>query len=169
MVEQTIDLEAAEKNDFMVRPDFDDELKGQCNSNKCILELRQMNKQINNYTILFTELKETMDELEEKMQSQVNKAANDLDIEAGKTLKIESNQQFGYYFRVSLKEEKVLRNKKNYTILDSNKSGVRFRNAKLTELNEDYVAARDKYSTQQKSVVTEIIGIAGLPISKMHK
>ena len=28
MVEQTIDLEAADKGDFMVKPDFDDELKG---------------------------------------------------------------------------------------------------------------------------------------------
>lgn len=28
MVEQTIDLEAAEKGDFLVRSEFDDELKG---------------------------------------------------------------------------------------------------------------------------------------------
>lgn len=28
MIEQTIDLDAAEKGDFLVRPDFDDELKG---------------------------------------------------------------------------------------------------------------------------------------------
>lgn len=28
MVEQTIDLEAVEKNEFLVKPEFDDELKG---------------------------------------------------------------------------------------------------------------------------------------------
>nr|XP_050846789.1 DNA mismatch repair protein Msh2 isoform X1 [Vespula vulgaris] len=133
MIEQTIDLDAAEKGDFLVRPDFDDELK---------------------------ELKEEMDEMEEKVQSQLSKVADDLGLESGKSLKLETNQQFGYYFRITLKEEKILRNKKNYVILDSNKSGVRFRNNKLSELNDEYIAARDKYTTQQKTVVTEIIEIA---------
>ena len=31
MVEQTIDLDAADKGDFMVKPDFDEELKGTYN------------------------------------------------------------------------------------------------------------------------------------------
>ncbi|CAL7946134.1 unnamed protein product [Xylocopa violacea] len=133
MIEQTIDLDAAEKGDFLVRPEFDDELK---------------------------ELKNTMDEIEEKLQAQLSKVANDLSIEAGKILKLESNQQLGYYFRVTLKEEKVLRNKKQYTILDSNKSGVRFRSNKLNDLNDEYIAVRQKYTTEQKKVVTEIMEIA---------
>ncbi|XP_012276935.1 DNA mismatch repair protein Msh2 [Orussus abietinus] len=133
MIEQTMDLDAAGKGDFMVRPDFDDELK---------------------------ELKQNMDELEEKLEGQLGKAAKDLSLEAGKVLKLESNQQFGYYLRITLKEEKILRNKKQYTILDSNKGGVRFRNSKMDDLNNDYIVARDKYATQQKSVVGEIISIA---------
>lgn len=103
-----------------------------------------------------------MDEVEAKLQSQLGKVANDLSIEAGKTLKLESNQQLGYYFRVTLKEEKVLRNKKQYIILDSNKSGVRFRSNKLNDLNDEYIVARDKYTVEQKKVVTEIIEIAGI-------
>ncbi|XP_076230523.1 DNA mismatch repair protein spel1 isoform X2 [Nomia melanderi] len=133
MAEQTIDLEAAEKGDFLVRPEFDDELK---------------------------ELKSTMDEIEEKIKAQLGKVAADLSIEAGKTVKLESNQQLGYYFRVTLKEEKVLRNKKQYTILDSNKGGVRFRSNKLIDLNDDYIACRDKYTAEQKKVVAEIMEIA---------
>lgn len=103
-----------------------------------------------------------MDEIEIKLQAQLNKVADDLSIEAGKILKLESNQQFGYYFRVTLKEEKVLRNKKQYIILDSNKSGVRFRSNKLNDLNDEYIAIRDKYIMEQKKVVAEIIEIAGL-------
>ncbi|CAK9806196.1 DNA mismatch repair protein Msh2 [Anthophora quadrimaculata] len=133
MVEQTIDLDAAGTGDFLVKPEFDDTLK---------------------------ELKSIMDEVEEKLQSQLGKVADDLSIEAGKILKLESNQQLGYYFRVTLKEEKVLRNKKQYTILDSNKSGVRFRSNKLNDLNDDYIAARDKYIGEQKKVVAEIVEIA---------
>ncbi|CAK9800192.1 DNA mismatch repair protein Msh2 [Anthophora plagiata] len=133
MVEQTIDLDAAGTGDFLVKPEFDDTLK---------------------------ELKSIMDEVEEKLQSQLGKVADDLSIEAGKILKLESNQQLGYYFRVTLKEEKVLRNKKQYTILDSNKSGVRFRTNKLNDLNDEYIAARDKYIGEQKKVVAEIVEIA---------
>lgn len=113
---------------------------------------------------MLLELKSIMDEMEKKLQAQLNKVADDLSIEAGKTLKLESNQQLGYYFRVTLKEEKVLRNKKQYTILDSNKSGVRFRSNKLNELNDEYIATRDRYTVEQKKVVTEIVEIAGLCI-----
>lgn len=103
-----------------------------------------------------------MDETEEAIQRLLGKAADDLCLEAGKTVKLESNQQFGYYFRITLKEEKILRNKKHYTILDSNKNGVRFRNSKLSELNDDFIAARDKYLEKQKGVIAEIMAIAGL-------
>lgn len=103
-----------------------------------------------------------MNAIETKLQSQLGKVADDLSMEAGKSLKLESNQQFGYYFRVTLKEEKVLRNKKQYIILDSNKSGVRFRSNKLNDLNDNYLNARDKYTVEQKKVVAEIIEIAGI-------
>lgn len=109
-----------------------------------------------------TELKDAMDETEERIQRQLGKAADDLGMEAGKTLKLESNQQLGYYFRITLKEEKILRNNKRYTILDSNKAGVRFRNSKLSELNDEFIVARNKYLERQKDVITEIMGIAGL-------
>ncbi|XP_020288290.1 DNA mismatch repair protein Msh2 [Pseudomyrmex gracilis] len=133
LVEQTIDLDAAEKGDFMINPGFSDDFKG---------------------------LKDSMDEMEEIIQKQLGKVADDLCLEAGKVIKLESNQQFGYYFRITLKEEKVLRNKKHYTILDSNKTGVRFRNSKLYELNEDFIAIRHKYMEKQKDVIGEIVEIA---------
>jgi len=44
-----------------------------------------------------------MDHLEEEIKGLLKKAANDLDLEAGKTIKLESNSQLGYYFRVTLK------------------------------------------------------------------
>lgn len=102
-----------------------------------------------------------MDEIEEIIQQQLSKAADDLNMEAGKAIKLESNQQYGYFFRITLKEEKVLRNNKHYNMLDSHKGGVRFRNSKLNELNDDFLAARNKYMDKQKDVIAEIMEIAG--------
>ena len=48
-------------------------------------------------------LREKMDSLEEDIKKQLSKAANDLSLIANKTIKLESNAQFGYFFRVTLK------------------------------------------------------------------
>nr|CAD7587022.1 unnamed protein product [Timema genevievae] len=93
---------------------------------------------------------------------------SDLNLEAGKTLKLESNNQLGYFFRVTLKEEKVLRDNKKYQTLDTNKSGVRFRNSALADLNSDYQHHKEQYSEQQKAIVAEIIGIAAGYVSTLH-
>ena len=44
-----------------------------------------------------------MDNLEEEIQGQMRKVSNDLCLESGKSLKLESNSQLGYHFRITLK------------------------------------------------------------------
>lgn len=61
-----------------------------------------------------------------------------------------------------LQDEKVLRNQPDYTQLDAKTNGIRFRSSKLTQYNEDYLEARDQYSEHQKTVVTEVVSIAGM-------
>ena len=60
-----------------------------------------------------------------------------------------------------------MRNNKKYIIVDTNKSGVRFRNSALLDLNSEYMRVRDRYTEHQKAVVTEIIKIAG-KMMKQH-
>lgn len=101
-----------------------------------------------------------MDECESEAQLTLSAAASDLKLD-GKSVKLESNGQIGYFFRVTLKDEKNLRNQRGYHTIDTNKSGVRFRNTALEEVNESFLKARREYDQQQQSVVKEILGIAG--------
>lgn len=50
------------------------------------------------------------------MQKLVRNVANDLNMDEGKTLKLDCNEQHGYFFRVTLKEEPILRESKNYQV-----------------------------------------------------
>ncbi|KAK3589346.1 hypothetical protein CHS0354_009989 [Potamilus streckersoni] len=133
MVETTMDLDQVENHEFVIKADFDDNLAA---------------------------LRDKMNELEEEIKSQLNRVSRDLGLEPNKALKLESNSQLGYYFRVTRKEEKVLRNNKNYTTIDTNKNGVRFHNKALGQFNEEYLKCKEDYNEQQKSVVEEIVSVA---------
>ena len=56
-------------------------------------------------TLMFlcSELRQLMDSLEERIKKQLTRAANDLCLEPNKSIKLESNAQMGYFFRVTLK------------------------------------------------------------------
>lgn len=133
MIETTIDLDQVLNQEYLIKPDFDENLKA---------------------------LRDKMNELETDIQAQLNKAARDLGLEASKTIKLESNNMLGFFFRVTRKEEKVLRNNKKYATIDTNKNGVRFTNSTLKALNEEHMGAKEDYNETQKAVVTEVINIA---------
>lgn len=76
LVETTVDLAQVENHEFLIKAEFDEALQ---------------------------ECKENMDEVNEKFPIELNKAARDLKLEAGKTIKLDSNAQIGHYFRVTLK------------------------------------------------------------------
>ncbi|VVD05438.1 unnamed protein product [Leptidea sinapis] len=133
MIEATLDMDAVERGDFLVKPSFDEQLQQ-----------------------LHTELEKVQSQADKELK----KAAKDLGLDARKNIKLENNPQNGFYFRVTLKEEQSLRGNKKYTIIDAVKGGVRFKTNNLDSITEDYVQTKTNYEKEQDKVVTEIVGIA---------
>ncbi len=48
-----------------------------------------------------------MNQLKRRVHSLLNEAADDLSLEAGKTVKVEEEPKYGFFFRVTRKDEKV--------------------------------------------------------------
>ncbi|CAB3254772.1 unnamed protein product [Arctia plantaginis] len=133
MIETTMDMDAVDRGDFLVKPSFDEQLQN---------------------------LSKELEQLQSSAEKELNKAARDLGLDAGKTIKLESNPQNGFYFRVTLKEEQSLRGNKKYTIIDAVKGGVRFKNSALDNITEEYTSTKSTYEKEQDIVVAEIVGIA---------
>ena len=78
----------------------------------------------------------------------------------GKVLKLEQSGHHGYYFRLTMKEEKIVRGNKNFTIMEVNKSGINFRKPRLEQLNDSQSDLYKKYEEQQRSIVNEMVAIS---------
>jgi len=107
----------------------------------------------------FAEYRAQMDECQAQMEGMLKSAAHSLNLDI-KSVKLESNPQLGFFFRVTLKDEKSLRNNRSFRTIDTNKSGVRFRNTALEEVNDVYLTARREYEQHQQSVVKEVLDVA---------
>lgn len=65
---------------------------------------------------------------------------------------------------MSAQEAGLVRNKKGYTDLATQKAGTIFTTSTLREQSEGYKMLQDKYSKQQNHLVKEIIKIAGMSV-----
>lgn len=134
MVEQVIDADSLEKGEYLIKPSFDNELN---------------------------EMNESMNCLEEKMKKELRKEADNLNIDCGTSMKLDYVSKLGYHFRISLKDDAILRkDTKRYKTLDAIKGGVRFTTDKLTDLNEEYNQLKESYEEHQQTIVEEIVRVS---------
>ncbi|CAE6337838.1 unnamed protein product [Rhizoctonia solani] len=141
MVEQTIDLKELDRHNYVIKPDYDQNLKR-----------------------LALKLSEVRDGLDEEHQS----VGRDLGLELDKKLHLENNPSHGYCFRLSKSDAKSIHNKRQYNEISTQKSGTLFTTSTLRELANEYGSLSDQYNRAQSGLVKEVVGIAATYISVLE-
>ncbi|GIX75372.1 DNA mismatch repair protein Msh2 [Caerostris extrusa] len=138
MISQTLDFDAIENKEFVIVAKYDETL---------------------------FDLHEQMSEVKNLLLKELDLTKEDIGIPS---VKLESFEKLGYTFRLTLKEENFLRNKKGYVIIDTRSSGVRFQSPDLRELNEQYNTLRKDYEEIQKKIVSQIVEISASYIQSLR-
>ncbi|KAI9365943.1 muts domain V-domain-containing protein [Zopfochytrium polystomum] len=131
MVETTVDIEAAENHEYIIRADFDDDLRGRTGKST---------------TLKFRFLKTLQ-------------VADDLGVELDKKLKLEQNPQHGWHLRLTKSDAAKIRNRREYQELSTLKAGVLFTTNRLKRLSSEIEELRGKYEEIQSNLVREIVTI----------
>uniref|UniRef100_A0A1I7TK88 DNA_MISMATCH_REPAIR_2 domain-containing protein n=2 Tax=Caenorhabditis tropicalis TaxID=1561998 RepID=A0A1I7TK88_9PELO len=96
------------------------------------------------------EISEKLDQVEKLAEKLRKKYSSKFDCDS---MKLDKNAQYGYYFRVTLKEEKSIR-KQDVHILETTKgSGVKFTVGELSNINEEFLEYHLKYTQAEDEVI----------------
>jgi len=131
MVEQTVDLEAVERHEFLVNPAFDARLAE-----------------------LSAEKKEALRE----MGSIQRDTADDIGVEVSR-VKLNNQSQLGYHLRITRKDEKLIRNNPRYNALETRKDGVRFTTMQLKVLSRKFSELSREYEEVQRAIVAKCMEV----------
>ncbi|KAF7291906.1 DNA mismatch repair protein 2 [Mycena indigotica] len=135
MVEHTVDLEATDQHNYIIKPEYKPSL---------------------------LELADSVREARDGLDGVHKKEARELDLDMDKKLHLEHNPTYGYCFRVTKPEWKKIEDSKgsDYISLGSTKSGCFFTTKKLKQFAADYRDYTEKYEREQRKLVEEIVDIA---------
>jgi DNA mismatch repair protein MSH2 len=75
---------------------------------------------------------------------------------ASEWLKLERKDGLGHCFRVTRKDEVLIRSQKSLTILETRKDGVRFTTAPLRRWSNAYTAAEQRYEAVQRATLAQV-------------
>lgn len=131
LVTSSVDFDAMEYHEYVVRAEFSDVL---------------------------ARLKVDRDAILERISEELNKAADSLNIEAGKKIKLERNPHHGYFLRVSRNDASVVRDRgAEFFELATVKNGIHFTTSNLRILSTQYDAVSKEYQKEQSTLVQDLI------------
>ncbi|ORY29618.1 muts domain V-domain-containing protein [Naematelia encephala] len=133
MVEDTIDLDELSSHNYVLKAELDEDLRL---------------------------AREDIVRIRDQLDAEHRRVGDDLGVDIEKKLHLENHQVYKYSFRITKAEAGLIRNKKQYIDLATQKSGSIFTTRHLKELNDEYTRVQEDYDKKQKKLVAEIVTIA---------
>ncbi|KAF3763815.1 hypothetical protein M406DRAFT_51176 [Cryphonectria parasitica EP155] len=133
MVETTVDLEAMDNHEFVIKPEFDDSLRI---------------------------IRKKLDRLRVDMDREYANAASDLGQEREKKIFLENHKVHGWCMRLTRAEAGCIRNRREYKECSTQKNGVYFTTNQLLEYRREFDQLNSNYTRTQTGLVSEVVGVA---------
>ena len=133
MVETTVDLDALDHHEFIIKPEFDESLR--------IIRKR-------------------LDKLKYDMEVEHRKVGKDLDQDTEKKLFLENHRVHGWCFRLTRTEASCIRNKKQYQECSTQKNGVYFTTSTMQTMRREHDQLSENYNRTQSGLVSEVVSVA---------
>jgi len=133
LVETTVDLDALDRHEFLIKPEFDDSLKI---------------------------LRSKLDKLDRAMQKEFEDAADDLGQEPRKKIFLENHKVHGWCMRLTRQEAGCIRNNSAYQECSTQKNGVYFTTKNLQSLRRQFDQISQNYNRTQSTLVNEVVNCA---------
>ncbi|KAL2919102.1 MSH2 protein [Polyrhizophydium stewartii] len=134
LVETTVDLEAVENHEYLIKADFHEELQ---------------------------DTRARMNEVLAALQPEAERVAVSLGVEFEKRLKFERNSQYGHHLRLSRADASKIRGKPEFLEMSTQKAGVLFTTQKLRMLSNEFIELTESYEALQGNLAKEVITITG--------
>ncbi|KAL7268791.1 MSH2 protein [Rhizina undulata] len=133
LVEATVDLKALDNHEYIIKPEFNDDLKI---------------------------IRERLDKLKGEMDREHRKIGRDLSLDVDKKLFMENHKVHGWCFRLTRTESGAIRNRKEYKEMSTQKNGVYFTTSALQNLNREFDQSTQTYEKTQSGLVQEVVNVA---------
>ncbi|KAF2659509.1 DNA mismatch repair protein [Lophiostoma macrostomum CBS 122681] len=142
MVETTVDLDALDNHEFIIKPEFDESLRS---------------------------IRKRLDKLRRDMDVEHSKVGRDLNQDTEKKLFLENHKVHGWCFRLTRNEASCIRNKKQYQECSTQKNGVYFTTSTLQSLRREFDQLSETYNRTQSGLVSEVVTVASSYIPVIEK
>ena len=133
MVETTVDLDALDHHEFIIKPEFDDSLRI---------------------------IRKKLDKLKYDMDVEHRKVGNELGQDTEKKLFLENHRVHGWCFRLTRNEAGCIRNKKQYQECSTQKNGVYFTTTTMQTMRREFDQLSENYNRTQSGLVSEVVNVA---------
>lgn len=132
MVETTVDLDALDNHEFIIKPEFDERLKT---------------------------IKKRLDKLKREMDVELRRVADDLNQEPEKKLFLDNHRVHGFCFRLTRTEAGCIRNKREYQECSTQKNGVYFTTSAMQTMRREHDQLSENYNRTQSGLVSEVVNV----------